>query len=83
MRRSPAQHILLLLCLAAVCGRAQSAVPAREQVQSRVAQEYPSLFELYKHLHAHPELSFQEKQSAARLAEELRQAGCEVTTGVG
>jgi hippurate hydrolase len=28
-------------------------------------------------------LSFQEVRSAARVAEELRQAGCEVTTGVG
>jgi hippurate hydrolase len=46
-------------------------------------QEYPSLLELYKHLHSHPELSFQEVQSAARVAEELRQAGCEVTPGVG
>ena len=51
--------------------------------QSHLQQEYPSLFELYKHLHAHPELSLQEEQSAARVAEELRKAGCEVTTGVG
>jgi hippurate hydrolase len=48
-----------------------------------VAQECPSLLSLYQHLHSHPELSFQETQSAARVAEELRQAGCEVTTGVG
>jgi hippurate hydrolase len=46
-------------------------------------QEYPSLFELYRQLHSHPELSFQEVQSAARVAAELRQAGCEVTTSVG
>ena len=75
--------LVMLVCLSAPCGRGQSAVPAREQVQSRVAQEYPSLLELYKHLHSHPELSFQEVQSAARVAEELRHAGCEVTTGVG
>ena len=75
--------LVMLLWLGAVCGRGQSAAPARELVQSRVAQEYPSLFELYKHLHAHPELSFQETQSAARVADELRQAGCEVTTGIG
>jgi hippurate hydrolase len=55
----------------------------REQVQSHLQQEYPSLFELYKHLHAHPELSLQEEQSAARVADELRKAGYEVTTGVG
>ncbi len=53
------------------------------QVESRVAQECPSLLALYQHLHSHPELSFQEVQSAARVADELRQAGCEVTTGVG
>ena len=75
--------LMLLLCVAAAGARAQQPVPARELVRSRVAQEYPSLFELYKHLHSHPELSFQETQTAARIAEELRQAGCEVTTGVG
>jgi len=75
--------LVMLLCLAALCGRGQSPAPVRELAQSRVAQECPSLFELYKHLHAHPELSFQETQSAARVAEELRKAGCDVTTGVG
>ena len=75
--------VMLLICLPAFCGRGQSPAPVRELVQSRVAQEYPSLFELYKHLHSHPELSFHETQSAARVAEELRQAGCEVTAGVG
>jgi len=75
--------LALLVCLAALCGRAQTPAPARELVQARLAQEAPSLLELYKHLHAHPELSFQETQSAARVAEELRKAGCEVTTGVG
>ena len=71
------------VCLTAVCGRGQSAAPTQELVRSHLAQEYPSLFELYKHLHSHPELSFQEVQSAARVAEELRKAGCEVTPGVG
>jgi metal-dependent amidase/aminoacylase/carboxypeptidase family protein len=31
--------------------------------------QYPSLFELYTNLHAHPELSLQEQKSSARLAE--------------
>jgi hippurate hydrolase len=52
-------------------------------VQSRAQQEYASLFELYKELHATPELSFHEEKTAARLAEELRKAGFEVVTGVG
>jgi hippurate hydrolase len=38
---------------------------------------------LYKHLHTHPELSFQEHETARRMAAELRKAGAEVTSGVG
>lgn len=38
---------------------------------------------LFEHFHANPELSTVEKQTAARMAEELRSAGFEVTEGVG
>ena len=38
---------------------------------------------LYIHLHTHPELSYQEVKTAARLAAELKRAGAKVTTGVG
>src|SRR5207248_1251288 len=41
------------------------------------------LISLYKDLHCHPELSFQEEKTSARVAEELRKAGYDVTTGVG
>jgi len=41
------------------------------------------ILELYRHLHANPELSYQEKETAARLAKELRAAGLEVTENVG
>ncbi|MCH5378168.1 MAG: amidohydrolase [Planctomycetes bacterium] len=41
------------------------------------------LVALYRDLHAHPELSFQEKETAARMARELADAGAEVTPGVG
>ncbi len=37
----------------------------------------------YKHLHANPELSFQEKNTASLLADTWRQAGFEVTENVG
>ncbi|MEQ8850244.1 MAG: amidohydrolase [Phycisphaerales bacterium] len=45
--------------------------------------DYPYLEALYKHLHANPELSFQEEQTAARMASELRTLGFDVTTGIG
>jgi amidohydrolase len=45
--------------------------------------EQQSLDALYKHLHANPELSYHEKETAARIAAELTSAGFTVTTGVG
>ncbi len=38
---------------------------------------------LYKDLHAHPELSFQEERTAGIVAEQLKEFGCEVHTGIG
>ncbi len=38
---------------------------------------------LYRHLHAHPELSYKEVATAARIAAELAKAGAEVTPNVG
>src|SRR5882724_5527044 len=61
----------------------EGAPSPQDQVRTHVEQEYPNLFEPYKHLHTHPELSFQEEKTSARVAEELRAAGYEVTTAVG
>jgi amidohydrolase len=47
------------------------------------AANLDALVELYRHFHANPELSFQEEQTAARLARELKMLGAEVATGVG
>ena len=43
----------------------------------------PDLEELYKDIHAHPELSMHETRTAGIAAQRLRDAGYEVTTGVG
>ena len=43
----------------------------------------PDLIELRRHLHAHPELSGQEYQTAALVAGELRKSGWEVKEAVG
>jgi amidohydrolase len=39
--------------------------------------------ELYRDLHAHPELSHQERRTASRVAARLQETGCEVHDGVG
>lgn len=56
---------------------------APAKLQSWLAAELEELTALYRHLHANPELSFQERATAARLAKELRAAGLEVTENVG
>src|SRR6266850_2515664 len=72
-----------LFCCLPLFALPRSFAAPRDLIQSRVQQEYANLFELYKHLHTHPELSFQEQKTSERVAEELRKAGYEVTTGVG
>jgi len=52
-------------------------------VASLTKSELPSLVALYKELHANPELSLHEVETAARVAKELREAGLEVTEKVG
>ena len=53
----------------------------KEKVLKLIESQAPSLVDLYRHLHAHPELSGQEAQTARRVAEELSAAGCCVTGG--
>ncbi|MET0360524.1 MAG: amidohydrolase [Sphingobium sp.] len=54
-----------------------------KDIDARIAQEMPSLLSLYRDLHAHPELSLQEKATAAKLAALVRPLGFAVTEGVG
>ena len=49
----------------------------------RLNQLLPQLVEFRRHLHAHPELSGEEHQTAALIAGELREAGWRVREGVG
>lgn len=52
-------------------------------VTSLTKTELSSLVTLYKELHANPELSLNEVETAARVAKELRDIGLEVTEKVG
>jgi hippurate hydrolase len=52
-------------------------------IQPHIEAELPNLEALYKQLHSHPEISFQETATAGRLAQELQKAGFEVKTGIG
>src|SRR5438105_1707023 len=75
--------LFAFFCLGCCLPSAQASTARQELIQARLAQEYGGLFELYKHLHAHPELSWQEEKTSARVADELRKNGCEVASGLG
>jgi hippurate hydrolase len=61
-----------------------AAVPAQaNELRDALAADLPELVKLYEDLHANPELSFQEVETAAKLAARARVLGFEVTEGVG
>ncbi len=65
-------------------GAAAFTAPAHaDELRDAVGDDMPGLMELYKDLHANPELSFQEFETAKKLAARARALGFEVTEGVG
>ena len=58
-------------------------VSANDELRGSIDAQYAELEKLYVHLHQHPELSFQEKETSKRIAKELRDVGYSVTEGVG
>ncbi len=59
----------------------QPAHPAA--IDTTIETELADLVKLYKHLHENPELSLQEAKTSAKMAEELKKAGFEVTAKIG
>jgi amidohydrolase len=81
--RRGAGALMLVFALTTIGSAADKASPQEGPVRAKIAAELPALKELYEQLHAHPELSNEEEQTAARLARELKALGFEVATGVG
>ena len=52
-------------------------------VKNRIAEFHDEMTQWRQHLHAQPELSYQEHETASFVAERLRSFGIEVTAGVG
>ncbi len=61
----------------------ESASETSRELQAWVQQSLPELVTLYHYLHAHPELSFHEEETAALLAEMWQSLGATVSTKVG
>lgn len=56
---------------------------ASNPLRDALMEDMPGLMEIYRDLHANPELSFQEFETAKKLAAKARAMGFEVTQGVG
>lgn len=56
---------------------------AKAAVGAQLDRDYPKLDALYKDIHSHPELGFQETATASKLAKLMRSMGFQVTEGVG
>jgi len=76
---------LLTVCAASAGAQTTAIDPlaTKQAIDAQLASSYPDLDSLYKDLHAHPELGFQETRTAATLAREMRRLGFEVTEGIG
>lgn len=68
----------------AVAALALAGAPVRaDELHDAVAAQMPALMDVYRDLHANPELSFQEVETPAKLAARARALGFEVTEHVG
>ncbi|HEY2825840.1 MAG TPA: M20/M25/M40 family metallo-hydrolase, partial [Gemmatimonadales bacterium] len=70
-------------CVLALLLPVSSSAQRPSPVATEVDGAYPRSEAIYLDLHQHPELSFHETETAAKLAAELRTLGFDVTTGVG
>src|SRR3954470_14757973 len=71
-----------MLWLAAAAMTA-STPAAAASLQDSIRADMPMLMNLYRDLHANPELSMQEVRTPAKIAPEMRKLGFEVTEHVG
>lgn len=90
MTRIRKLHLLPLAgALAAALAAPAQAQPAFDtsaattQINATLDKQYPQLESLYKDIHAHPEVGFQENRTAALLAARMRELGFTVTEKVG
>jgi hippurate hydrolase len=66
---------------AVVGGATNAALP--QPFADQINRDYPAIESLYRDLHQHPELAFNERETAAKLAARAKELGFEVTSGVG
>lgn len=78
------KSLFLIRLFVVFAGISLSGFVHADEITDDIARDYNNhLSDLFIHFHQNPELSFQEHATAARMAEELRAAGFEVTENIG
>ena len=72
-----------VLVLAAMLGTVSLPVAAQNNLDSKIDSNINDWVGTYKHLHAHPELSKEEKETSALVTSQLKKFGYEVTPNFG
>ena len=75
--------VMFLAATASAQGQAPGVDRLSPEVVGLVSGMYSDLETLYKDIHSHPELAFEEVRTAARLAADMRALGFQVTEKVG
>jgi amidohydrolase len=83
MNMKPFPLLATSLLLAGAAGNAAHAAALPAPFAAQLNANYPAIESLYQDLHRHPELGFDEHQTAANLAKRAKALGFDVTTGVG
>ena len=83
MRRQGTRICVLCLVISMTVAAQQTSASSAWPAAKEIAAIYPEVEALYLDLHQHPELSFHEQQTAAKLADQVKALGYEVTTNVG
>lgn len=74
-----------LFAITSVAGAETSSAPAGPDARAKaeIDKNFPRILEIYKDIHAHPELGFHEFETAGKLAKEMRAIGFDVTEKFG
>ncbi len=73
----------LFILVVVVGSHALAKEPNKQIADTWLDKHLNEVVELYKELHASPELSYEEQKTAAKMAAELRELDCEVVTDLG
>lgn len=83
MSMKPLSLLATSLLFAGAAANTAHAAALPAPFAAQLNANYPAIESLYQDLHRHPELGFDEHQTAANLAKRAKALGFDVTTGVG